>query len=53
MPIITAGSLEGIWGKNGIISSSTSHLSKYSINLPMQTRHFTRTLTVKYTLIII
>lgn len=47
MPINTAGSLVGIWGKNGSISSSTSHLSRLSNNFPMHTRQFTRTCTIK------
>lgn len=43
MPISTAGSRDGICGKNGSTSSSTSHLSRCSNSRPRHSRQFTRT----------
>lgn len=51
MPIKTAGSLDGICGRKGKISSSTSHLSRCSRSFPIHTKQFTRTLNkekIKY-----
>lgn len=46
-PIRTAGSLEGIWGRKGRISSKTNHLSRCSRSFPMHTKQLTRTFNLK------